>query len=46
VRGIAGGEEISRSPNPEIICRTKRGPILINHTNFTSTPTRGRGREE
>ena len=46
VRGIAGGEEISRPQNPEIICRTKRGPILINHTNFTSAPKREGWREK
>jgi hypothetical protein len=47
VRGIAGGEEISRPQNPEIICRTDRGPILINHTHFTSAPKReGGGGEE
>jgi len=46
VRGIAGGEEISRPQNPEIICSTKRGPILINHTNFTSAPKREGWREK
>jgi hypothetical protein len=43
LRGIAGGDEISRPQNQQIICRIERGPILINHTNFTSTPKRGRG---